>query len=79
MDNKNSFGNYRVNDEIINVSVVRLIYKPINSEEGFNKIMSIDEARTLSEQMGLDLIEINSKANPSIVRLEDYSKFFFFF
>lgn len=77
MDNRNSFDNYRVNDEIKNVSVVRLIYKPVNSDEGFNKVMSIDEARTLSERMGLDLIEINAKANPSIVRLEDYSKFLY--
>lgn len=75
--NKNSFNEYRINDEINDCDTVRLIYKPINEENGLNKVVSIEEARQISKEMALDLIEINRKANPVIVKLEDYSKFLY--
>ncbi len=38
-------------------------------------VMSIDEARKLSQEAGKDLIEVVSKANPPIVKLIEFSKF----
>lgn len=67
--------NFRINDEIKH-QTVRLIYKPINGE-GFNEVMSIDEAKRISKEKCLDLIEINSKTSPVIVKLESYSKFLY--
>lgn len=67
--------NFRINDDI-KQQTVRLIYKPIN-EEGFNQVMSIEEARKISLDKGMDLIEINGKVTPAIVKLETYSKFLY--
>lgn len=75
---KNDKFNYRVNEDIKGYSEVRLIYKEHSSEDSpndFNKVVSLYEARKLSNEMSLDLIEVNSKAIPPIVRLCDYSKF----
>lgn len=61
---------YSVNDNI-GAEQVRLI-----SEEGeMIGIMTIDEANAKAEEDGLDLIEINPKAEPPIVKLMSYSKF----
>ena len=73
---KNSTNEYRINDEI-NSDVVRLIYKPTVGDGGFNKVMPIDEARRIALSKELDLIEINSKTTPIIVRMENYSKFLY--
>jgi translation initiation factor IF-3 len=74
---KKSFTNeYRINDEI-HGDVVRLIYKPTIGNDGFNKVVSMDEARHIAESKELDLIEINNKTTPVIVRMEDYSKFLY--
>ena len=35
----------------------------------------IDEARWLASQLGLDLVEVASGANPPVVRMMDYGKF----
>jgi len=37
--------------------------------------VSLDQARYLSNQYGLDLVEIAPKAQPPVVRLLDYNKF----
>ena len=70
--------NYRLNDDIVNYDKVRLIYKEHSSEEGpndFNKVVSLSDAKKISEKMSLDLIEINNKTTPPLIRLCDYSKF----
>lgn len=70
----------RINNEIVGYSEVRLIYKENKegaSENDFNKVVSWDEAIRMSRKTGLDLIEINSKTNPIIVKLEDYSKYLY--
>ena len=70
----------RINREIVGHSEVRLIYrehKDSVSENDFNKIVSWEEAVRLSKKTGLDLIEINSKTQPIIVKLEDYSKYLY--
>lgn len=72
----NSEKQFRVNDEIRNYDIVRLIYKPTVGE-GFNKVVSLDEAKRMASDKGLDLIEINTKASPVILRLEEYSKYIY--
>lgn len=63
-----------------NYNDVRLIYKEHfteNSENDFNKIVKWGEAIRIANDKGLDLIEINSKTIPIIVRLESYSKYMY--
>lgn len=45
--------------------------------DGDNNIMSIDDALRLSEEMGLDLIEISPNANPPVCKIMDYQKFIY--
>lgn len=69
---------YKINEDIRNYDTVRVIYKEHSSETSendFNQVMSLSEAKKMSREMSLDLIEINSTANPPILRLCDYSKF----
>ena len=63
---------YRINDDIYGYSQVRIIGDDIES-----KVVSLKEAKDIAESMGLDLIEINSKVNPPILRICDYSKFLY--
>ena len=70
----------RINYEIVGHREVRLIYKEFKDKESdndFNKVVPWSEAVRLSKEKGLDLIEINPKTNPIIVRLEDYSKYLY--
>ena len=70
----------RINHEIKGVTEVRLIYKEHKdsvSENDFNKVMPWREAIRLANEKGLDLIEINGKTTPIIVKLEDYSKYLY--
>ena len=60
----------RVNDQI-RVSEVRLIS---DSEEQFG-VVTIDKARTLAAEAGLDLVEVSPSAKPPVVKLIDYGKF----
>lgn len=77
---KNNLNEPRINDEIFGFENVRLIYKHNNNEdssEDINKLMSMKEARQLSKEKELDLIEINGKINPPIIRLANYSKYMY--
>ena len=79
-NNNNSFKEPRINREITGYNEVRLIYKEYRdgqSENDFNKVVKWSEAVSLSKEKGLDLIEINSKINPPIIKLEDYSKYLY--
>jgi len=38
-------------------------------------VVSLSEARRISEEIGLDLVEIAPNANPPVVKLIDYGKF----
>lgn len=70
----------RINDEIRGYENVRLVYKKRNgehSDEDFNKITTLSDARRIAERMELDLVEINGKVNPAILRICDYSKYLF--
>lgn len=77
---KNLFVEPRINHEIVGHNEVRLIYKEHKdsvSENDFNKVVSWKEAIRLSKEKNLDLIEINPKVTPIIVKLEDYSKYLY--
>lgn len=64
--------NHRINDEIYGYSQVRIIGDNIES-----KIISLGEAKGIAESMEMDLVEINSKTNPPILRICDYNKFLY--
>lgn len=63
---------YRINDEIFNYSEVRIVGENIES-----KVVSLKEAKSIALGMEMDLVEINSKTNPPILRICDYSKFLY--
>lgn len=77
--NKNGgFVEPRINDEITGYSVVRLVYKEhsdTKSENDFSEVVSWSEAKRLSKEKSLDLVEINNKSTPPIIRLCNYSKY----
>lgn len=67
----------RANDDIT-YEEARVIYKEHNnadSENDFNKIMKVSEAKRIADEKGLDLIEINSSAKPPILKIYEYSKY----
>jgi translation initiation factor IF-3 len=74
--NSNIVDEPRINDEIVGCEKVRLVFK---SEDGENKsiVISIDEARKKACREGKDLIEINAKTDPPILKIEDYSKYLY--
>lgn len=72
---KNSIIEPRVNDEIRGYDTARAIYS--NEENGFNKIMSMKEIFEFADSVELDVIEVNSKISPPIVKIADYSKYLF--
>lgn len=78
--NKNNTNEPKINDEIFGYETVRLIYKHnINeeSENDINQVMTLKEAKQLSKEKELDLIEINGKTNPPIIKLANYSKYMY--
>jgi translation initiation factor IF-3 len=61
---------YKIN-QYITASEIRLL-----DEHGKQiGVMPISEARTMSQETGLDLIEINGKAVPPVIKLISFSKF----
>lgn len=62
---------HNINDKISH-SQVRLVGDDIKSD-----IYSIQDALAIAEEMGVDLVEINSTTNPPICRVIDYQKFLY--
>lgn len=60
---------YRINDEIDFYGQVRVV-----GENANNEVMSIDKARKLAESIDLDLVEINSRVTPPIMKVCNYEK-----
>ena len=60
---------YRINDEIDFYGQVRVV-----GENANNEVMSIDKARKLAESLDLDLVEINSRVTPRIMKVWNYEK-----
>lgn len=70
----------RINTDNRKYDSVRAIYKEnfhSDSENDFNRVMGFREACNFAKFHGLDVIEINAKACPPIVRIADYSKFLY--
>ena len=63
---------HRINDEIQDYSQVRITGDDIES-----RIVSLSKAKEIAESMGLDLVEINNKVTPPIVKVCNYSKFLY--
>lgn len=61
---------YKINDEI-EANEIRVI----DNEGQMVGILSLQEALKMAEEQELDLIEINPKANPPVVKMADYNKF----
>jgi translation initiation factor IF-3 len=59
----------------INTQITALEVRLLDSEGAMIGIMSRKEALDLAQERELDLIEINPKSNPPVVRLMDYYKF----
>lgn len=62
----------RVNDEIRSYEV-----RLIDAEGEQRGVVSIQEARKLTEEAGLDLVEVSPEAKPPVCRIMDYGKFKF--
>ena len=67
--NKKPSIDFRINDEISGYDRVRIVGDEIES-----KVISLFEAKKVAENMGMDLIEINSNVNPPIMRVGNYEK-----
>jgi translation initiation factor IF-3 len=59
-------------NEFINVPQVRVV-----GEEYNNAVYSVDEARKLAAEAGLDLVLISPNADPPVARVVDYKKFLY--
>lgn len=68
MKKENIKKDFKVNDEI-NSSVIRLVGETVDS-----KVMPLEEAKAIAFDQELDLVEINSKVTPPIVKLCKYEK-----
>ena len=60
---------FRINDELKGSYDVRVVGNDIES-----KVIPLQDAKKLAESMELDLIEINARANPPIMRIANYEK-----
>lgn len=63
---------FKINEEIKGYDTVRIVGDGIES-----KVLSLDEANEIADEMNLDLILINERTNPPIVRINDYSKYLY--
>ena len=66
----------RINNELKGNYDVRVVYQ---DEQGENKseVMSLYEAKKLSDRLDLDLIEINQFSTPPILKIANYSKWLY--
>ena len=70
----------RINDEIKGYDVARVVFNKFSnekSEEDFNEIMPLSKAFEIAKKKELDVIEINSKSSPAIVKIANYSKYMY--
>ena len=70
----------RINGEIRGYTTARVVHQEKNGEKSpndFNVIMSVVEALGKARKLGLDLVEISRNATPPVLRICDYSKYFY--
>lgn len=63
---------YQINEEISGYHQVRIIGDNIESQ-----IVSLVEAKQIAKEMEMDLVVINTKTNPPILKICNYSKFLY--
>lgn len=63
---------YRINEEIVGVSLCRVTGEGIQSE-----VLPFRKALELAQSLELDLIEFNPRIEPPIMRIESYDKFLY--
>jgi len=62
----------------LNRQIIAKEIRLVNDSDQFDKgIYTINDAVLLAEGLGLDLVEVNSKANPPICQIIEYSKFLY--
>lgn len=64
-----SNASFKINDEIVGYSNVRIIGDGIKSE-----VVPLLEAKRIGEEMGMDIILMNDKITPPIVKIASYDK-----
>lgn len=81
---KDEFPQPRINDELRGNYNVRVVYpkdcgeNDVYSEREYeSQVMSLAEAKRLSDKLNLDLIEINPNQNPPVLRIDDYGKWLY--
>ena len=67
--NNNLASKFKVNEEINVYGNVRIVGEGIES-----RVMPIEEARMMSESMGLDMVMINPSASEPVIKLCNYEK-----
>ena len=65
----------KINNEIKGYASVRVNYEL--DGENKSEVMSLYDAKKLSDKMELDLIEINAKSNPPVLKIYNYSKYLY--
>lgn len=76
--NKNGVEEPLINEELRlrDTDKIRLVYKDRKDESNnFSEVMSYAEARNMSMDMEMDLIEVNLSIEPPVIRLDSYDKF----
>lgn len=66
---KSNTASFKINDEIVGYSNVRIIGGGIKSE-----VVPLLEAKRIGEEMGMDIILMNDKITPPIVKIASYDK-----
>lgn len=84
MESNNSFDSASKFEKEVVKKNLHSINEEINFEqvllvvpEGENKLLSSEEALELAKKQDLDLVLINAKSNPPIVKILDYGKFLY--
>lgn len=62
----------RINDEIVGVKECR-----VSSEGVPSQVMPFSDALSLAESMNMDLVEVNGKITPPIMRIVPYDKYLY--
>ena len=61
----------------INNYIKALVVRVVGENIGEPRVMQIKEALALSDELGLDLVEISPTADPPVCRIIDYKKFLY--
>lgn len=69
---KSKAATLRVNDEIEGFDNVRIVGNDIES-----KVVTLEDARKIAEELEMDLVEVNFNITPPVVRICNYDKYIY--